>query len=207
MEIENFEIFPFSMLIPDIFHLKSCIYQSTKHTGQHLFLVDPFQHSNLRSLLKIFKKNCIKLWKLKNFGIFFNFGVKLRLFHSKNWNYLILKDYRTTNCYLGERFHYSNLRSLSKSWQKLHKNVENRKILGFFSFLVPTWDFLHLETYIKFFGNTFWTNTVPCLRFATLWSTKSVENVTKIALEIRKIESFGFFVTFGFNLRPFSIRK
>ena len=83
MKIENFEFFLFSMSIPDIFHLKSCIYRSTKHTGQHLFVVDPFQHSNLRSLLRIFKKNCIKLWKLKNFEIFVNFSVKLRLFHSK----------------------------------------------------------------------------------------------------------------------------
>ena len=162
---KNFEIFHFSMSIPDIFHLKSCIYRSTKHTGQHLFLVDPFQHSNLRSLMKIVKKNCIKLWKLKNFGIFVNVGFKLRLFHSKNWNYLILKDYRTTNCYLGERFHYSNLQSLSKSWQKLHKNIEKRKILGFLSFLVPTWDFLHLENCInsseKLFG------PIPFLAYAS----------------------------------------
>ena len=88
MKIEIFEILPFSMSIPDIFHLKSCIYRSTKHTGQHLFLVDPFQHSNLRSLLKIFEKNCIKL---KNFGNFVNFGVKLRLFHSKTENIASLK--------------------------------------------------------------------------------------------------------------------
>ena len=134
MKIENFEIFPFSMSIPDIFHLKSCIYRSTKHTGQHLFLVDPFQHSNLRSLLKIFKKNCKKTLKIEKFWDFRQFRCQVETFSFENWNCLILKDYRTTNCYLGERFHYSTLRSLSKSWQKLHKNIENRKILGFLSF-------------------------------------------------------------------------
>ena len=43
------------------FSFKNCIYRSTKHTGQHLFLVDPFQHSNLRSMLKISKKKLQKL--------------------------------------------------------------------------------------------------------------------------------------------------
>ena len=49
---------------------------------------------------------------------------------------LFEKDYWTTNLFLVDSFQHSNLRSLSKIWQKLHKNVKNRKILEFFlSFL------------------------------------------------------------------------
>ena len=180
MKIENFELFPFSMSIPDIFHLKSCIYRSTKHTG-HLFLVDPFQHSNLRSLLKIFKKNCKKLWKLKNFGIFVNFGVKLRLFHSKTETISSLKTTRQQNATLVNVFNipiYGVCRNRDRNWIK---TLKIGKFWVFCRFWVPTWDFLHLENCINFFGKTCWTNAVPCLRFATFWSTKSVENVTKIA--------------------------
>ena len=145
MKIENFESFPFSMSIPDIFHLKSCIYRSTKHTGQHLFLVDPFQHSNLRSLLKIFKKNFIKLWKLKNFGIFVNFGVKLRLFHSKTE---IISSLKTTG-------------------QQTATLVN--------VFIIPIYGVCR--------------------------------NRYRNCIRTLKIGKFWVFVTFGFNLRPFSFRK
>ena len=84
MKIENFEIFPFSMSIPDIFHLKSCIYRSTKLTGQHLFLVDPFQHSNLRSLLTVFKKNCKKTLKNEKLWDFRQFRCQVETFSFEN---------------------------------------------------------------------------------------------------------------------------
>ena len=84
MKIENFEIFPFSMSIPDIFHLKSCIYRSTRHTGQHLFLFDPFQHSNLRSLLKIFEKKVQKTLKTEKFWDFRQFRCQVETFSFEN---------------------------------------------------------------------------------------------------------------------------
>ena len=145
MKIENFEIFPFSMSIPEIFHLKSCIYRSTKHTGQHLFLVDPFQHSNLRSLLEMFKKICKKLWKLKNFGIFVNFGVKLRLFHSKT----------------------ETISSLKTTGQQTATLVN--------VFIIPIYGVCR--------------------------------NRDRNCIKTLKIGKFWVFVTFGFNLRPFSLRK
>ena len=46
----------------------------------NLFLVDSFQHSNLRSLSKIWQKLHKKHWKLENFGFFVIFGFNLIYF-------------------------------------------------------------------------------------------------------------------------------
>ena len=46
----------------------------------NLFLVDSFQHSNLRSLSKIWQKLHKKLWKLESFGFFVIFGFNLIYF-------------------------------------------------------------------------------------------------------------------------------
>ena len=183
MKMENFEVFPFSMSIPDIFHLKSCIYRSTRHTGQLLFLVDPFQHSNFRILLKIFKKNCIKLWKLKNFGIFVIFGVKLRLFHSKTETISSLKTTGQQTATLVNVFVIPIYGVCRNRDRNCIKKFENRKFLGFLSFLVPTWDFLHLENCIKFFGKTFLDQFCSLLtpRNILIYEVCRVENVTKIA--------------------------
>ena len=100
-----------------------------------MFLVDSFQHSNLRSLSKIWQKlhKNFEIWKILGF---LSFSVWIwYIFHLENSHYLFGKAYWTTNschsCHV-ERFQHSNPRSLSKIWQKLHKNDKNRKILEFF---------------------------------------------------------------------------
>ena len=70
---------------------------------------------------------------------------------------LFEKDYWTTNLFLVDSFQHSNLQSLSKLWQKLHKNFENWKILGFLSFSVSIWYIFPLENSHYLFGKAYWT--------------------------------------------------
>ena len=45
-------------------------------------------------------------------------------FHQENCNHFILKGHLKTSSRLVERFHYSNLWSLSKIWQKMNEIVK-----------------------------------------------------------------------------------
>ena len=133
----------------------------------NLFLVDSFQHSNLRSLSKIWQ-NCIKNfenWKILGF---LSFSVSIwYIFHLENSHYLFGRAYWTTNschsCHI-KRFQHSNPRSLSKIWQKLHKNVKNRKILDFLNHFFVI--FL-LKNRIYLFRILLDNEFVPCWTFST----------------------------------------
>ena len=112
---------------------------SKKTTGQQIFSLLTLFNIPIYEVCRKFDKNCKKTLNLENFGFFVIFGLNLIFFHLENSHYLFGKAHWTTNschsCHV-ERFQHSNPRSLSKIWQKLHKNVKNRKILEFFlSFL------------------------------------------------------------------------
>ena len=68
--------FEFSMSIPEISHLKKCICVSKKHTG-HL---EPFQHSNRRSLSKILEKKLHKTLKDEKLWVFCQFRCQFETF-------------------------------------------------------------------------------------------------------------------------------
>ena len=86
-----------------------------------------------------FDKNCIKTLKVWNFFVFCLFHFQFEIFKLKSCNYLFEEDYWTTNLFLVDSFQHSNLRSLSKFWQKLHETFENWKNLNFLSHSVSIW--------------------------------------------------------------------
>ena len=83
-------------------------------------------HEVCRSL----DKNSIKTWKIENFEIFVIFGVNFL----EKTVFISIEGYRTTNACLVERFQHSNLRSLFKTWQKLHK--KRWKLGNFWIFVI-----------------------------------------------------------------------
>ena len=107
---------------------------SKKTTGQQICSLLTLFNIPIYEVCRKFDKNCIKnFWKILGF---LSFSVSIwYIFHLENSHYLFGKAYWTTNschsCHV-KRFQHSNPRSLSKIWQKLHKNVKNRKILEFF---------------------------------------------------------------------------
>ena len=102
---------------------------------------------------------------------FLSFSVSIwYIFHLENSHYLFGKAYWTTNschsCHV-ERFQHSNPRSLSKIWQKLHKNVKNRKILKFY----------------HFWGNfSFWKNAFISLKNTIGQRVRALLNVFNILI-------------------------
>ena len=75
----------------------------------------------------------------------------------------------------------------------MHKNVKNRKIFGFLSFLVSFRDLFHLEN-SKYFTIEDYCSTISCLveRFQNSYS----RSLLKVALNVEQLESvcnFSFF--------------
>ena len=118
----------------------------------------PFLTFHQRSLSKIWQ-NLHKIWENWNFGFLVYFGANLMYFQLENRNYFFKKHYWTTNLFLVDSFQHSNLRSLLKIWQKLHKNFENWKTLGFLSFSVSMWNTFQLENSNYPSGKAYWTTT------------------------------------------------
>ena len=118
---------------------------SKKTTGQQICSLLTLFNIPIYEVCRKFDKNCIKNFEnWKTLG-FLSFSVSIwYIFHLENSHYLFGKAYWTTNschsCHV-KRFQHSNPRSLSKIWQKLHKNVKNRKILEFFNILFGNFSF------------------------------------------------------------------
>ena len=94
-------------------------------------------------------------WKV--LGFFVIFSVNLRFF-ILNKKLFFGKIYWTTNhCHVGQ-FQHSNSRSLSKIWQKMHRNVKNWELLEVLSFL----GLFISKKGISLFINDYWT-TNSCL--------------------------------------------
>ena len=66
------------------------------------------------------------------FWCFRQFRFKLEAFFRINCFYLYQEASETTNSFLATRFQLSKLASVSKIWQKLHKNIKNLNFLDFF---------------------------------------------------------------------------
>ena len=169
----------------------------------NLFLVDSFQHSNLRSLSKIWQK-LHKNWKLENFGFFVIFGFNWYIFQLENSHYLFGKAYWTTNfchsCH-AERFQHSNPRSLSKVWQKLHKNVKNRKILDFFYYF---WGNFFLKIAFISLKNTIGQQDRALLNVFNILIHDVYRKNDKNCIKTLKVEKFWNFCHFFGN---FSFKK
>ena len=121
------------MSIPDYFRLRNCNYLFSKHTEQHILPLLTLFKVPIDEVSRKFGEKCIKSSKMENFEIFVIFGVNLIHFHSEHYNYPFIKDYWTTHSFLDDHFQRSNPQSPSKI-QKMQKNFEKRKILGFSSF-------------------------------------------------------------------------
>ena len=93
---------------------------SGKPTGQQMRAMLSVLNILINEVCQKFDKNCLKLLKSENFGIFVIFGVNFLL---QNRIYFFIEDYWRMNSCLVERFQHSNSRCLSKKLPKEHKNI------------------------------------------------------------------------------------
>ena len=145
------------MSIPDIFHLKNCIYLFSKHTGHHILSLLALLNISTHEVCQNFGKKPIKILETGKFWLFCDFLCQFETFlfsKLQNSNYLFIKIYWSTNSYFDDRFQHSNSQSLSQLWQKLHENIETWKILGFLPFSVSVWDIFTFKTVILFSSKT-----------------------------------------------------
>ena len=82
---------------------------------------------------RMMNKNFVKIGK---FWDFFDFGVNLRHFHSKNCNKRFGNAYWKTDSFLADPFRRFNPQSPSKIWKKMQKKLKIGKHFGFLSFSV-----------------------------------------------------------------------
>ena len=103
-----------------------------------------------------------------------------------------MKHYCTTNSYSDDRFQHFNPRSLSEFRQQLHKIFENWKIIGFLSNSVPIRVFFNLKTAINSSEKSTGQQICSLLTLLPFQATTSIINLTKTALNFRKVKIFGF---------------
>ena len=182
-----FEILSFLMSIPDSFCLKNCIYLISKDCGPHIL--------SLSALFNVPVDEVCQKFGTKLHNIFENFKIfgRFVIFTEKT-------SINSSEKATGQRI-LSLLTLFSVSIHKVRQNFGKicKKPLKFGEF----WDFCHFRCQFSFrtlqlsLRKSLLDNKlVPCWRFSTFYSTKSIKNSTKTAIKLSKLEIFAIFLIF-----------
>ena len=90
--------------------------------------------------VKILGKKCIKSLKFGKWWGFCHFRCHFEIFSFTKRQLSLRKNLPVNETFLSDPLKLSNPGRLSKLYQKMHKNFENWRVLGFLSFSVSIWD-------------------------------------------------------------------